>query len=94
LVYYVGETGFLLQCSLQHVQSYLNGFYRVFDPKNLKKAERFSLGGMWKTDRREPNYYHAIARDEKEAGDLIDQNFQYVCTTPQSIMMFRKGSKT
>lgn len=36
------------------------------------------------------NYYHAIARDEKEAGDLIDHGFQYVCTTPQGIMMFRK----
>jgi hypothetical protein len=34
--------------------------------------------------------YHAIAKDEKEAGDLIDQGFQYVCTTPQNIMLFRK----
>jgi integrase len=36
------------------------------------------------------NYYHAIARDEKEAEDLIDRCFQYVCTTPQGIMRFRK----
>jgi integrase len=36
------------------------------------------------------NYYHSVARDEKEAGDLIDKGFQYVCTTPQGIMMFRK----
>jgi integrase len=41
-------------------------------------------------DEESQNYYHAIARDEKEAGDLIDKNFQYVCTTPQGIMMFRK----
>jgi len=36
------------------------------------------------------SYNHAIARDEKEAGELIDQGFQYVCTTPQNIMIFRK----
>ncbi len=35
-------------------------------------------------------YHHARARDDKEAGELIDQGFQYVCTTPQKIMMFRK----
>jgi hypothetical protein len=41
-------------------------------------------------DEESQSYYHAIARDEKEAGDLIDQGFQYVCTTPQDMMMFRK----
>jgi integrase len=41
-------------------------------------------------DEESQNYYHATARDEKEAGDLIDKGFQYVCTTPQGIMMFRK----
>ncbi len=35
-------------------------------------------------------YNHATAKDEKEAGELIDQGFQYVCTTPQGVMMFRK----
>jgi integrase len=35
-------------------------------------------------------YNHATAKDDKEAGELIDQGFQYVCTTPQGIMMFRK----
>ena len=35
-------------------------------------------------------YYHATAKNDKEAGELIDQGFQYVCTTPQDIMMFRK----
>lgn len=35
-------------------------------------------------------YYHAVARDEKEAGQPIDQGFQYVCTPTQDIMMFRK----
>jgi hypothetical protein len=36
------------------------------------------------------NYREATAKDEKEAGSLIDQGFTYVCTTPQDIMMFRK----
>jgi len=67
------------------------GSIESLTPKNLKKAERFFFGvECGKLTEESQNYYHAIARDEKEAGDLIDQNFQYVCTTPQSIMMFRK----
>jgi site-specific recombinase XerD len=41
-------------------------------------------------DEENQNYYHATAQDEKEAGELIDKGFQYVCTTPQNTMMFRK----
>jgi integrase/recombinase XerD len=41
-------------------------------------------------DEESQNYHHAIARDEKEAGELIDNGWQYICTTPQNIMMFRK----
>jgi site-specific recombinase XerD len=41
-------------------------------------------------DEESQNYFHATAKDEKEAGSLIDQGFTYVCTTPQDIMMFRK----
>jgi hypothetical protein len=36
------------------------------------------------------NYHHAIAKDEKEAGELIDNGWTYICTTPQNMMMFRK----
>lgn len=56
LVYYVGETGSsFANRLLQHVQSYLNGFYRVFDPEAFEKGEKILIwGGMWKTDRREP----------------------------------------
>jgi len=56
LVYYVGETGsFFANRLLQHVQSYLNGFYRVFDPEAFGKGEKILVwGGMWKKDRREP----------------------------------------
>jgi len=41
-------------------------------------------------DEESQNYHHAIARDEKEAGELIDNGWTYICTTPQKIMMFRK----
>ena len=39
------------------------------------------------------NYYHATAKDDKEAGELIDQAWQFVCTTPQGVMMFRKAKR-
>jgi integrase len=41
-------------------------------------------------DEESQNYHHAIAKDEKEAGELIDNGWTYVLTTPQNIMMFRK----
>jgi integrase/recombinase XerD len=41
-------------------------------------------------DEESQNYHHAIAKDEKEAGQLIDNGWTYVLTTPQNIMMFRK----
>jgi integrase/transposase-like protein len=39
------------------------------------------------------NYHHATAKDSKEAGELIEQAWQYVLTTPQGVMMFRKAKK-
>lgn len=41
-------------------------------------------------DEESQNYHHAIARDEKEAGELIDNGWTYILTTPQNTMMFRK----
>jgi integrase len=41
-------------------------------------------------DEESQNYNHAIARDEKEAGELIDNSWTYILTTPQNIMIFRK----
>jgi len=41
-------------------------------------------------DEESQNYHHAVARDEKEAGQLIDNGWTYILTTPQNIMMFRK----
>jgi hypothetical protein len=56
LVYYVGETGAsFAQRLLQHVQCYLNGFDRVFDPAEFVEGRKVLVwGGMWKTDRRDP----------------------------------------
>jgi integrase len=41
-------------------------------------------------DEESQKYHHATAKDEKEAGELIDNGWTYICTTPQKIMMFRK----
>jgi hypothetical protein len=38
-------------------------------------------------------YYHATAKDDKEAGELYDQGFRYDCTTPHGLMMFIKKKK-
>ena len=36
------------------------------------------------------DYYSAVAKTTKEARGLIDTGFEYVCTTPQDVMLFRK----
>ena len=56
LVYYVGQTGTSFAArSLQHIQSYLDGFYRVYDSEKFAKGEKVLIwGGMWKSDRKEP----------------------------------------
>jgi integrase len=41
-------------------------------------------------DEESQNYHHATAKDEKQAGELIDNGWTYILTTPQSTMMFRK----
>lgn len=56
LVYYVGETGVSFSKRiLQHVQNYLSGFYRIFDPEEFSKGKKVLLwGGMWKSNRKDP----------------------------------------
>ena len=58
LVYYVGQTGVSFAArSLQHLQNYLNGLYRVYDPDNFAKGEKLLIwGGMWKPDRKQPKF--------------------------------------
>jgi hypothetical protein len=56
LVYYVGETGAsFANRLLQHVQNYLNGFYRVFEPSEFSQGKKVLIwGGMWKANRKDP----------------------------------------
>jgi hypothetical protein len=44
-------------------------------------------------DEESENYHQATAKNAKEAGELIEQCWQYVVTTPQGIMLFRKAKK-
>jgi len=36
------------------------------------------------------DYHSAVAKTTKDARGLIDAGFEYVCTTPQDVMLFRK----
>ena len=54
LTYYVGETGksFAIRHS-QHLESYLTGLYRVYDPDEFLKGKRVLIwGGLWKPERK------------------------------------------
>ena len=35
-------------------------------------------------------YYSATAKTTEEAKQLVEAGFEYVCTTPENIMLFRK----
>jgi hypothetical protein len=73
LVYYAGETGVsFAQRKLQHVQSYLNGFYRVFNPKEFVRGRKVLVwGGMWKTDRRDPKLMSEFLERHSELAPKI-----------------------
>jgi integrase len=36
------------------------------------------------------DYTSKVAKNTKEAGQLVEAGFEYVCTTPQKLMLFRK----
>ena len=36
------------------------------------------------------DFHFSTAKDDKEAQPLIEQGFNYVATTPQGVMLFRK----
>ena len=38
----------------------------------------------------EDNFYSATAKTAIEAKDLVESGFEYVCTTPEMVMVFRK----
>ena len=73
LVYYVGETGTSFSIRmLQHVQSYLDGFYRVFKPEEFARGKKVLLwGGMWKTDRKEPKIICEFLQKNSELAPKI-----------------------
>jgi hypothetical protein len=56
LVYYIGETGIsFANRLLDHTRNYLHGLYRVYDPKNFVKGEKFLIWeGMWKKELEKP----------------------------------------
>ena len=39
---------------------------------------------------KEDSFYSATAKTATEAKDLIESGFEYVCTTPEEVMVFRK----
>ena len=55
LTYYVGETGVSFAVrSPQHIQSYLDGLYRLYDPEEFLKGKKVLVwGGMWKPVRKD-----------------------------------------
>jgi len=39
---------------------------------------------------KEDSFYSATAKTATEAKDLVESGFEYVCTTPEEVMVFRK----
>ena len=39
---------------------------------------------------KEDDFHCAVAKTSNEAKELIESGFEYVCTTPENIMLFRK----
>lgn len=73
LVYYVGETGTSFATRLlQHIQNYLDGYYRIFNPEEFGKGRKVLLwGGMWKTDRQEPKLICDFLEQNEELAPKI-----------------------
>jgi hypothetical protein len=73
LVYYVGQTRVSFASRfLQHIQSYLDGFYRVYDPEKFAKADKVLIwGGMWKRDRKDPKFMVEFLQRNLELTPII-----------------------
>ncbi len=39
---------------------------------------------------RDDAFYSATARTTEEAKNLVESGFEYICTTPENLMLFRK----
>jgi hypothetical protein len=73
LIYYVGETSnSLANRLLQHIQNYLSGFYRVFEPEEFVKGRKVLVwGGMWKPDRKEAQLISEFLKRQSELSPKI-----------------------
>jgi len=39
---------------------------------------------------KDDEYTSKVAQNTKEASELVEAGFEYICTTPENIMLFRK----
>ena len=81
LTYYVGETGtsFAIRHN-QHLESYLTGLYRVYDPEAFLKGKRVLIwGGLWKPERKN-------AKTKKE---FVDRKEELAPKISELISQFR-----
>lgn len=55
--------------------------------KNIRNMLIYTqLAKIEKTD----EFYSATARTTEEAKQLVENGFEYICTTPEELMLFRK----
>jgi hypothetical protein len=75
LTHYVGETGVSFAVrSLQHVQSYLNGLYRLYDPAEFASGKKVLVwGGMWKPGRKDPGTMNEFLQGYSKFAPLISE---------------------
>jgi hypothetical protein len=73
LTYYVGESHRFAQRYSEHLQGYLSGYYRVYDPQSFAQgdAQVPIWGGTWKRDRRDPKYKLEFKKDYEKWSMII-----------------------
>jgi hypothetical protein len=73
LTYYVGETGVSFAVrSMQHIQNYLNGLYRLYDLEEFHNGERVLVwGGMWKPGRKGSKTMYEFLQSYSKFAPLI-----------------------
>jgi hypothetical protein len=53
----------------------------------IRQSERIELSARFKES---DEFYSAVAKTTDEANKLIEAGFDYICTTPGQLMIFRK----
>ena len=59
---------------------------KLLGHKNIKNTLVYTHLVAFKDD----EYTSKIAKTAKEASELVEAGFEYICTTPESLMLFRK----